>query len=444
MDFISKLIPLACALVLPAFAQVPVTLQEAVDYALHHHPELTAGTQQHLAARARAEAAEAARLPELTGRYTARASNNALDALADKLNTQSVTASDFEPARLNQPGTNTLHVLELGVQVPVYTAGRLPAEIRQARRLEDAAALQYRRQRAAIAAQTMSAYLEAQAAEQAAAIAREAVESARQHANSTTRLVKERRAPAADRLTAHVNLAAFEGRLEQALARTRQAQQQLKLVMGAPLDQAIALQPGLSAVGVAAGARSEGEQRAQQRADLQAMRARLDAARARVGAARAADKAQFTVRAGTAWYERDHPAFDNNAWNVMGVVSKNIYSGGRNQRLMEAARHEAEALEGELRALERTVLNEVHQAHIDLAEARARLTIAEKNVENARAAVAQVKTRYGQGRTLLIDLLQSERALVDARNEELSARLRVLLSQVAASLAEGSVLEGAE
>ena len=50
-----------------------------------------------------------------------------------------------------------------------------------------------------------------------------------------------------------------------------------------------------------------------------------------------------------------------------------------------------------------------------------------------------MKQRYGEGRTILIDLLMAERVLVEARNEELTAGLGQELSAAQLQLAEGSL-----
>ena len=50
-----------------------------------------------------------------------------------------------------------------------------------------------------------------------------------------------------------------------------------------------------------------------------------------------------------------------------------------------------------------------------------------------------VKKRYGQGRTILLDLLQSERLYTDTRIEKLTARLNLDIAQAALPLAVGSL-----
>jgi outer membrane protein len=99
--------------------------EQAVRHALAHNPELLAMREQVAAAGGRTQAAQGARLPSLGLSYSARSSNNPLDAFADKLNTRSVTTPDFDPARLNHPGTSELHMTQLALRLPVYAGGRL-------------------------------------------------------------------------------------------------------------------------------------------------------------------------------------------------------------------------------------------------------------------------------------------------------------------------------
>jgi outer membrane protein TolC len=74
-----------------------------------------------------------------------------------------------------------------------------------------------------------------------------------------------------------------------------------------------------------------------------------------------------------------------------------------------------------------------------LNEATARRNIAAQSVDKARENVRLVKQRYGEGRTILIDLLMAERVLLEARNEELTAGLGQELSAAQLQLAEGSL-----
>ncbi len=416
------------------------SVEQAVSYALAHNPDLLAANARRDAAAARAQAASGARLPSLGVSASARASNNPLDAFADKLNTRSVTTPDFDPARLNHPGTSDLYMTQLALRLPVYTGGRLSADVMSADEMEKSARLQYERDREITAFQTLQAYLNVQAAQEGLGIADDAVSAAREHAATTARLSREGRIVVSDKLTAEVNLAAVQSQREQAVTRLATARNQLKLVMGLPLDDDVTVSAaGLGADTSGTTDPADSESRAlAARKDLAALRAVGQAATARIQAARAAHKPKVDFIAASNWYD-DRPGFDSHSSSIMGVVSLDLYAGGRHRDEISAALAEDSEMQWRVQALEQRIRNDVRTAHDGLREARARHATAADNVERARENVRLVKQRYGQGRTILIDLLQAERTYTEARNEELTSRLNLEVGQAAVRLAEGSL-----
>lgn len=429
-------------IVLPALPAVagPLSLDEAIRHALNQNPELRVASRQAQAADARADAAKGAFLPQIDVRYLVRRSDNPLDAFADKLNTRSVTSADFDPASLNNPDSSTLHATQLSVELPLYTGGRLRAGMHEAGAYADAARLAYERRQQATVYNTLHAYRAAQAAAYAVMIAHDAVEAAREHAETTARLVRQRRIVASDRMTAELNLASAKSMYEQAANRQRLAIEDLRLVTGLPANAELLLPAWEFPVAqVAVPAVTESEQRAfASRKDLKASEALVRASRTKITAARAAFHPQVGVIAADSWYD-DNAALDNKSQSVMGVVSMNLFSGGRDWHGLTAAQHDTEQSELRLEGLQHAVRSEVRAAASRLAEATGRRSIAAQNVDKAHENVRLVKQRYGEGRTILIDLLMAERMLVEARNEELTASLGQELSAAQLQLAEGSL-----
>jgi outer membrane protein TolC len=438
--------PILLTAVLLAAVAAPVraelyTREQAIDFALEHNPELRALRERLTAADQRREAASGARLPQVGLSLSARTSNNALDAFADKLNTRSVTAQDFDPARLNEPGYSELYMGLLGLRWPVYTGGRVSAQIEGAAEMAKATRLQYERARELTAHHTLRAYLNVQLAERGLVIAEDAVESAAEHARTTAGLVREGRIVTSDRLTAEVNLAAMESGRAQARARVERARNQLRLVMGLSSAITPAVTPSVAAELAlpAELARLEDLEVAAlaTRRDMAAARAMQAAAQANVEAARAAHLPQIDVIASHNRFATGDASDYSNS--VMGVLALDLYSGGRPSAEVAAAAAEAKQAQWQTQAQEHAVRNDVRDAVEALREAHERHGIAAGNVERARETVRQVKLRYGQGRTILIDLLQAERALVEARNEELNARFNLETGQAALDLAQGAL-----
>lgn len=428
---------LACAM--PAHAQ-RLTLDEAMDYARSHSPDVTASSQRTLAAAARTRAARGERGPTLGFNYTLRTGNNPLDAFADKLNARGVAASDFDPAQLNHPGTSTLNMAQLSAQWPLYTGGRLRAELRAAQAAEHASTLDLDRRREDVAARAANAYLDAQAAQAQLAIADDAVAAARRHADTTRALVAQGRIVPSDALTAQVYLAGVESRRVQARTQVDLSLDRLKLAMGMPLDASVEIAPmSASPVVDTSAPLSALEANAlATRRDLAALRLTAQSRLAGVDAARAQDKPQISLNANTTWYD-DTGRSSAGSWSVMGVVRQSLYDGAVADSRAAAARYEAQAAQAQVAGLEQAIRNDVRQALAMQREALARRAIALDNVTRAHEAVRLIRKRYGEGRTILIDLLQAERALVDARREALAASLDLAKAQIALKLAEGTL-----
>lgn len=412
------------------------TAAQAIAHALVHNPELRAAAAEAGAAEAQVDAAKADRLPRLDLNYSARRSDSPLDAFAQRLQTRQLTAADFDPARLNDPSASTLHTTEAALLWPVYTGGRIDAGIGAAREQQAAAGLALKRAREQVAYRTHASYLAAQAAVEALGIHDAAVAAAQRHADVTGRLLRERRIVSSDKLTADVNLALIQANRERAATRARDAAAQLRLVMGLAPGAGLELEPWREpATTSAAGA---ADQPSPERADLKAQAARAAAARARVAAARGAYRPQVSVGAARTWYD-DQPSLDNGATSLMGVVSMNLYGGGRDSAAVAAARLQADADDARLEALKLQAANEIEVARNALAEARTRVEICADNVDKAQRTVQLVQGRYGEGRTILIDLLQAERTLVDARLEKLNASLSLATAELGVALAAGTL-----
>ncbi len=414
-------------------------LEQATAHALAHNPNLLAVREQTLAAGARTEAAAGARLPELGLSHSVSRSNNPLEAFANKLNARRVTAADFEPARVNHPETENLHTTSLALKLPLYAGGKLSADLANAAETEKHAHLQYARARELVTFQVLEAYLGLQAAREALAIADDALKSAQEHARTTAQLAHEGRIVVSDKLTAEVNLAAHQAQREQAATRLGRARDRLKLVMGLPLDAPLDILPlALDSAPATARHLAEAETAAlARRKDLEGLRALAAAAQARVKGAQAAHKPKVDVVASSNWYDKNFNA-DNESWSVMGVARLDLYAGGRHTAGVTERQAEARELEYRVRAYEQAVREEVRAAFDALREAQTRYGLARAAVAQARDSARLVKERYGQGRTILIDLLQAERALVEARSEALNSGVALRTNEAGLALAEGT------
>lgn len=411
---------------------------EAVAYALAHNPALRAAKADSAASQARIGIARSAGRPQVTAGFGYALSNDPLAGLTDKLETRSVTALDFYPSRLNNPGTSRLSTTSIAVGIPLYTGGGLAAGVTAAQASAAAAAAGLERERQQIAAATLTAYYATLAAGDAVGIARAATRVAAGHVRTTTRLLREGRIVPSDRLTAEVNLGAIRVMQSRAEANLATARAQLRLVMGLPQTATLELAdtdstavPGIhSALDTSAWT---------QRPDLQALNDRWRAAHAQVERARAGARPQVGLNAANNWYDTA-PGFAHRSWTVMATIRQRLYDGGAAASRETAAADAEEAIDDRRAALRAQIGAQIRQAVIQMNSAREQLGLAEDNIQRARHAVTLVRQRYGEGRTLLLDLLQAEQGLISARLERTHARYELEASEVALALAEGTVL----
>ena len=413
-------------------------LDAAVTHALKHSPDLNAVQQQLSASTAQTEASRAGHNPTLTISHTARVSDNPLDAFADKLNTRQVVATDFTPDLLNQPGSSDLYFTQLALRWPLYTGGRVSAMVEDAKQTENNRRLQYQYERQKTVYAATSAYLQVLATEQGLHIADDAVAAANEHVNTTSKLAREGRIVESDKLAAEVNFAAIRSQQEQAATRHRSALDQFRLVLGLPLNTEVNLvRASVPDISSDAPVEEYGKQALANRKDLAAARALTQAARARVDAARSVRRPSVELVASSNWYD-DNPGFDSHSSSIMGVLSFDLYDGKSTGKIDVTLAQQRE-MQWQLQALEQSVQKQVRDAYNALLESRQRLALAENNVKTAKRTVQLVKQRYGQGRTILLDLLQAERLYTDARIEQLTASLNLDVARVALPLATGTL-----
>ncbi|GMR20086.1 MAG: TolC family outer membrane protein [Gammaproteobacteria bacterium] len=415
-----------------------ISLETAIAHTLQQQPALRAAHQSTLEAQARHRVAKGAFLPTLEARYSALQSNNPLDSFAQKLNTRSVDpAIDFTAEALNEPDTTTLYGTELNLNIPLYTGGALHAGVGGARASSRAASLGEARQKQLWAFRTRVAYFSAQTAKQGALIADDAVAAARAHAKDTRLLHKQGRIVISDTLTASVYLNTMQVAREQ-------AQAQWQLAINALRNTTASQDPALDVMPWAPQTLknnklvlTELEQKAlQQRADLRALKHLQTAAQAGVKVAQSKFHPRLGVQASSLWYG-DDPNTDEQSWRVMGVLSMNLFNGGRDKQTMHARQNRVNARQAQQDALKLQIKYEVRDALATISTAARRITLTRNSLADAGLTVALVNKRYGQGRTILIDLLQAERTLIQARQSVLGAELDYEKGMAALALALG-------
>ncbi|MHB1671938.1 MAG: TolC family protein [Acidiferrobacter sp.] len=416
------------------------TLSQAVDFALTHNSMTQVAQARRGAARAALKLADDQGMPQASVSYGYLFSNNPLEALSAELERRQVSATAFTPSTLNHPGVTKLGTTTLSLSWPVYSGGAIQAGVRAGRYARQAARGNALRARQAIMAQVIQSYEGVLVARQALVVAQKAVAAARHHARTARYLYSRGRIVHSEALMASVNLGANEGMVAEARGNVRIAVDNLSAAMGAPA--ALAIQVPNATLEVVAPP-TQDVMRLYQRAlahrpDLKALRALAQAARAQAQAARDRSSVQVRLMAQTQWFS-ETPGLRHNAWSVGAVISKSLYDGHRNQDHAAVLEERAAELDAQVAGLRARIHNEVLRAYENMHIAMTRYRIADANVARARQAVAVTQVRYGEGRTILLDLLNAEHDLVQAREARLAALYALVANRAALAEACGTL-----
>jgi outer membrane protein len=401
-----------------------ISLEQAVDYALEHSPLINGSAASVRASSEMIKTAEAGKLPAVELGYGLAYSDNALTSFGSKLNNRSVTVEDFSPDKINDPGFSDNYYADLTVSLPVYTGGRVDASIDEANANHASVSAMHKRTQATVIYQVKRAYLLAQAAREAIAIAETSTKSAARHVSTTRQLVAENRTVSADNLTARVFYNSVKGSVAKTKAQYQQALNSLKHIMGKDLaaDIDVPRWSGKASDENIPALESAIAEALENRNDLVAFNENINAADARTRIADSAAKPQLGIEAKSSLYD-DNPLVSEASWGIFAVARMNLYSGGANRSRISAAKEQKLKLEAERKNKKLEIAKEIRNAFTSIDEGKSRLDLALANQRNASKAVREINQRYGEGRTILIDLLQSEQALIQSRSETLNSRL---------------------
>lgn len=408
-----------------------ITIDQAISYALENSPVLQGSASSVRASSELLKTANAGKLPVIDINYGVLYSDNPLTSFGSKLNNRSVVVEDFNPDTLNDPGFSDNYFADLVLKLPLYSGGKITASIDEAQANQASAEAAHKHTESTVIYQVKRAYLMAQAAREAMNIARSSTDAASRHVSTTQQLVAENRTVAADNLTAKVFYNSVKSSISQTETQYEQALNALKQAMGKDLSSKINVSPWskkVHATGIPAPELAE-EAALKNRQDLLAANEGIEAAEARTRIADSISKPQLGLEARSSLYD-DDPAVSEVSWGVLAVARMNLYSGGANKSRLSAAREEKLRLEAEKLSKELEIRKEVRNAFASINEGKQRMELASTNQRNASKAVDQINERYGEGRTILIDLLQSEQALIKSRSEALNSRLLLEASKL--------------
>jgi outer membrane protein len=186
----------------------------------------------------------------------------------------------------------------------------------------------------------------------------------------------------------------------------------------------------------------------QQRPDLKEQITRLRAARAEIKQARSAylPTLGFSGDGGTVrQYGRQEmliPAYTSGeVWNVSLQLKWTLFDGGRREHQMAEAKAETLAAQANINSLQDEIANEVWTAYSNVKTAQRQRQAALALLASADQSYAAALESYKDGVRNLLDVVSSQKALAQARSEDIYTRTQLLTQLATFAFRTGDLIQ---
>lgn len=412
------------------------SLEQLIAFALAHNPEVSATGNDARAAQARTEEAQGARWPRLSieGGYTRYEDN------------QRLSAARFN-GELGVFGDKVL-AADLVLRLPLFTSGRLSAEVRAAELLEASAGQRLARSREELVFNVASLYYSLLAQERLVGSLDFSIQATAAELERVNALVAARKAAPVDAMRTEVRMADLRQRLlreRNSFAVQRQALLNLMGADGAAHDFSLA--GALSPPAAEPRALPELLRTALHRPDLRAAVAALDAQSARISAARAGYGPSINLFGAVGARAIDDPSEQptgmdrrHDTSRIGVILDIPLFEGGRTNARVAEERARQAAQRNRLDGLLLKIRLEVETAYTSLASALERLRTTEKAVTLASESERIEREKYTLGRGTVLDTLDAQSARLAAEANHIKALADANAAAAQLALATGENL----
>ncbi|ATX82153.1 Outer membrane protein TolC [Mariprofundus ferrinatatus] len=442
-NYIIKSTLFAAVMILSATAAVAgeiSTLRQSVEYALEHNRMLGANAQSVEQANASVSDATGRLLPRVDLSTGVARTNAPGDYFGIKLNQKAITAADFNPVLMNNPGYINNYQTRIGVTMPVFQGGALWAGRSIASHQAEASQYGHHYMRQQVVFQTVSAYARVRQAQAQIAAMESAVTAASKRLQDTEAMQNRGVLIKSDVMDARVHLLRMSVKLEEAKNGFSSSKDRLEQVMGLNGDVHLNTEEDPKLKMPALSLDEAVEKALASRPDLMAIENQHKAASAGVHQSRASFLPHVNLVAAQDW---NSPTFGMNNRNTMvgATVTMNLFSGGSDTAKIRAAQAEEVSLEYRVGDLKQQIHNEVSHAWRQLAESQMRHESENEAMQQSIESLRIKSLRYEQGLTSTSDLLDAQVQADSMRVAAIQARYDVTVAQAALLLSIGMLNE---
>ncbi len=420
-----------------AYAAPPLTLPQAIDYALANNPEL--GIMQARIGQAQDQLglAMANYYPQLKAGIAYQHSNNPAEAFAMIIGQRRL---NFAGTDFNHPGGVDNFREQVTATYSLYRGGQDSHQAQAAELGVAASELDQAAVRNRLVSHITAAYYGQLAAADAHQVSERSVAAVQSELDMSQKRFDAGTVLKSDVLSLQVQLAEAKEAQIQAANAVEMANTMLKTLLGMPVNEPLAIKETLTQALPKNPPKFDAllAQALVQHPELQAAAKRVAMAEQQLAAAKGAylPRADAQVSYG---FNNDVPDFDTDRDNVsVGVqVEMDVFNGFATQNKVKKAGHELTAAQEALRQQRLQVENAVKSAQLTLQEALNRADVAAVSVEAAEEALRLVNEQRQAGVVTVTRYIEAEVARDKAHTRQISAWFDALRAEAELKQATG-------
>lgn len=393
----------------------PLTLGEAIKMGLANNPEIAVVMSRVDASGAKVSLARSGFFPRVDISESFSRTTNPMWAFGTKLNQEVITSQDFDPQTLNDPEAINNFATTLSVTLPLYDRGQNWIGLSQARLNQKAIFLSEDRVRQHVIVDVVVSYVRVLLAQENLRVVERTLETAIANFKMVNSRFQSGLVVKSDLLRAEVRIAELEQERLEAESHVEIARAVLNAALGVEVDRSFQLQTPLERTCEKPDSLETWISRSlNNRADLEQLKLQEMIAQEEVKKAKSAHLPGLYVSGNYEINSEDFSETGNN-YTVGAMVRLNLFNGfGFQSKVKEAIANvrQARAL---VRQLDLGVRVETRQAFFQAQSAYERIDVAHAAVAQAEEGLRIVRNRYESGLFTIVNLLDAEVALQQAR-----------------------------
>jgi len=418
-------------------AERQVGLAEAINMALKDYHEMRAMKNSVFAQKEEVEVARSFLLPRLSFEERALRTNNPTMVFSSKLNEGRFSAQDLNINALNNPGPTSDFQTLLTFEQPIF---QRKAFVGLDMAQKEYAALQedYLRKSEATAVTVAQTYLQVRTAKEILAVTRKAVEDAREHLRIADLRFNNGLGLYSDALRGRTRVTEAEQKVVSANKNFVLAKRSLGLLLG--LEEPVDIQeenPDFAIQELTYYTFAS-----QARRDLKALKIRWENAQNGI---KLADSGYFpTLSVGGAYQLNDpHQVFGSSgeSWQLMATLRWDLFDGANRESKRKKAHYQAAETAEQLNGLKRFISFKITEAYLAVDEAGKNTDLSRSAVQTAEEGRRLVKARFENSLAPLVDLLDVQLSLDQARANLVLRENEFRLAVIRLSYESGTIIQ---